>query len=332
MAEAASTTLWSSPRCPFAIRTSAGLLEQINLAVTESFLTFRRGGLEIGGLLLGKRIGNQVDLLAHRPIFCEHAQGPGFVLSPADHSLLSRQMGDWRLDPLLHGMVVVGWYRSRTRGPLLPAAEDITFHSQYFPDAFQFLLVLKPDLGSPTRATVFFPSVDGVLDPDSGFAEIELAQAVLAPEVKRSDAPANPLPAPPKPNGKPGAPQTREQRSHHVVAWGLFLMVVVVMLAGALWPPQDQTIGLRVSGSDGRVRIDWNRAAPILEEIRGGIVEIREGEALATTSLEPFELRQSSVYYFPRTSQVEVHLRVETTTGRRIEESATFDFVRPSPP
>jgi proteasome lid subunit RPN8/RPN11 len=307
------------------------LLEQINLAVTESFLTFRRGGLEIGGLLFGKRIGNLVDLLAHRPIFCEHAQGPGFVLSPADHSRLSRQMGDWRLDPLLHGMVVVGWYRSRTRGPLLPAAEDVTFHNQYFPDAFQFLLVLKPDLGSPTRATVFFPSVDGVLDPDSGFAEIELAKPVLAQEEWRPLAPTNPLP-PPRQNMGPDTPKTRGERSHNFLAWGLFLAVVLAMLAGALWPPRDPSLGLRVTGGDGRVRIEWNRAAPILEDIRRGAVEIRDGDALTTTPLEPFELRQSSVYYFPRTSQVEVLLRVETAAGRRIEERATMDLgLRPKP-
>jgi proteasome lid subunit RPN8/RPN11 len=325
VAEAASTTFWSSPRCPFAVRTSTGLLEQLNLAVTESFLTFRRGGLEIGGLLFGKRTGNHVDLLAHRPIFCEHAQGPGFVLSPADHSRLSRQMGDWRLDPLLHGMVVVGWYRSRTRGPLLPAAEDVTFHSQYFPDAFQFLLVLKPDLGSPTRVTVFFPSVEGVLDPDSGFAEIELAKAVIAQEQWRPPVAASP-PPPPRPDGEPGTTRTLVQRSHHFLAVGLFLAAVAAMLVGALWAPKDQSLGLRVSGSGGRVRIDWNRAAPILEEVRGGIVEIREEDALATTSLEPFELRQSSVYYFSRTGQVEVRLRVETVAGRRIEERANIQL------
>ena len=44
-----STTLtWSVPECPFTIESSARVLDDIRLAVTDAFFSLPRGGAEIG--------------------------------------------------------------------------------------------------------------------------------------------------------------------------------------------------------------------------------------------------------------------------------------------
>ncbi len=311
--------MWISPRCPLALRYEDGLFRQINQEVTESFLAFRKGGLETGGLLFGRVVGDEISLIAHRPIACEHALGPGFALSEGDRERLAQLLREWPRDPALNGLELVGWYRSRTRGPLTPAPDDLSFHQEFFPQPWQSLLVLKPDLGFPTRAKVFFPSEEGVLDPDGGFDDIELAAVkprpraqdeipMMMPEAAASVPAAMPV----EDDGENGVP---EHRKHTSRVWMLFSSVAAGLLALSFWWPPTRKLGLEITDRKGQLHIRWDQRSHCVVGARGGRLEIKDGASRVTSEFDSAGLRDSSVYYVRRSGEVEVLLVVETSQG-----------------
>src|SRR5690348_6059050 len=100
---------WSVAESPVAIEYSLVLIEEIRHEVSEGFQKLSRGGMEVGGVLYGTRDGRNVSALAVRPIACEHARGPAFLLSDTDRKALRRQMEEDESDPRLEGLICVGW-------------------------------------------------------------------------------------------------------------------------------------------------------------------------------------------------------------------------------
>src|SRR5690348_12491499 len=88
---------------------SHAVMEEVRLQAVNGFNSFSHGGLEIGGVLYGERRGETVRILAAQELQCEHANGPGFVLSESDSGRF-RELIKPR-----DGMRPVGWYCSHTR-------------------------------------------------------------------------------------------------------------------------------------------------------------------------------------------------------------------------
>ncbi|MGH9659324.1 MAG: hypothetical protein ACRD96_12325, partial [Bryobacteraceae bacterium] len=106
------------------------MLEPIRRSVVDAFFAIPRGGLEVGGVLFGRRDGDTVRIEAYREVECEHAAGPGFTLSARDEARLAACLRDSPLQP-------VGWYRSRTRSPLGIGEADVATHDRHFPAPWQ---------------------------------------------------------------------------------------------------------------------------------------------------------------------------------------------------
>lgn len=83
---------WSVAESPITIEYSMIVIEEIRHAVAEGFQRLSRGGIEVGGILYGTRDGRTVRILAMRPIACEHARGPAFLLSDKDRMVLNQQL------------------------------------------------------------------------------------------------------------------------------------------------------------------------------------------------------------------------------------------------
>src|SRR5690242_13899713 len=73
-----SPTRWPCPS--FEVDCAPQVLHAVCTEAVEAFRKLAKGGLEIGGILLGRRAGRAIAVLAARPILCEHRQGPSFVL------------------------------------------------------------------------------------------------------------------------------------------------------------------------------------------------------------------------------------------------------------
>src|SRR5437764_9823814 len=104
---------WSTPECPYTIAYSPRVLDDIRLAVVDAFFSLPRGGVEIGGILLGRKEERQVTVTGYAPLECEHAFGPSFTLSANDHAKLASLTAAARRGA--DGDQVVGWYHSHTR-------------------------------------------------------------------------------------------------------------------------------------------------------------------------------------------------------------------------
>src|ERR1035437_10425517 len=101
---------WSVVESPITIEYSLIAIEEIRHAVAEGFQRLSRGGIEVGGILYGTREGRAGRVLAMRPIACEHARGPAFLLSDKDRIVLNQQLASDAEDQHLGGVIAVGWF------------------------------------------------------------------------------------------------------------------------------------------------------------------------------------------------------------------------------
>jgi hypothetical protein len=89
------------------------LMAQIWVQVYQGLRTLARGGLEVGGLLVGPKAdeGRVVDGIIPLPI--EYRHGPLYRMSSTDLASIGPAIESVQSDPL---KAVIGFYRSRTRG------------------------------------------------------------------------------------------------------------------------------------------------------------------------------------------------------------------------
>src|SRR5262249_49287247 len=123
---------WSAAESPVTIEYSLVVIEEIRQEVAEGFQRLSRGGVEVGGILYGTREGRTVGILAMRPIACEHARGPAFLLSDPDKRLLEEQIQRSSEDARLTDMSCLGWFTSHTRSEIILTESDIEIYTKYF--------------------------------------------------------------------------------------------------------------------------------------------------------------------------------------------------------
>jgi hypothetical protein len=109
---------WAIPGAAATVTYSLPLFHEIDFAVNEGYRKIPHGGIEEGGLLFGVIDEKGVRVEAFRPIACEHASGPSFLLSDRDLEVLHSQIENAASDPELVGLHVVGLFLAHTRSPL----------------------------------------------------------------------------------------------------------------------------------------------------------------------------------------------------------------------
>src|SRR5580704_6147110 len=110
--------LWTAPESPITVEYSIAVIEEMRHRVAEGFQRLSRGGIEVGGVLYGARDGRTLRITAVRPIACEHARGPAFILSDKDRMALNEQLTTDKDDPQLESLISVGWFLSHTRSDI----------------------------------------------------------------------------------------------------------------------------------------------------------------------------------------------------------------------
>jgi proteasome lid subunit RPN8/RPN11/DNA-directed RNA polymerase subunit RPC12/RpoP len=176
-----SGTTWRDSHCPFLIECTFTVLNQIRQDVEEGLDTTRRGQ-EVGGVLFGIQEPGRIRILAYKPLQCEHALGPGFVLSEKDEGRLSRMISATGA-PELDGLQPLGWYHSHIRSRIFLSERDRQIHTRYFGAPFQVALVIHPKLGRPARAGFFFRELSGNMRTDSSYEEF----TIESPASERSE-------------------------------------------------------------------------------------------------------------------------------------------------
>jgi proteasome lid subunit RPN8/RPN11 len=147
--------------------------------VVEAYFLVPRGGVEIGGVLLGKYHDRQVEVLDYEPIECEHAFGPSFSLSPRDEERLKDVLASLR--DKSGGLETVGWYHSHTRSEIFLTDADLEIHDRFFPQMWQVALVVRPSTSQPARAGFFWRERDGLIHASASYHEFRLEPPRVLP-------------------------------------------------------------------------------------------------------------------------------------------------------
>lgn len=326
------------PECPFPIQYDDAVLEQIRYAIVDAFFSVPRGGLEIGGILLGGFDGQTLRIAGHQPLDCEHATGPSFALSERDHAVLSEQLAAKREQ----GLIPVGWYHSHTRSEIFLSEADLEIHRRYFPESWQIALVLRPASMRPTRAAFFFRQADGTIRSDASYQEFVVeplpagAPAPVEEEPAKARAavppPAVPvdLPVPHFLSGSAPAPKRR------VRAWIWILAALLLSSTGGaciyfkdswipkLMPDRQVPLTLQVLDMDGQMQIMWNPQSSAVRNARGGTLDIVDGPDRNSIVLDAAQLRGGTFNYARKLEIVHLRLTVRDADGTRTETSTSF--------
>jgi hypothetical protein len=109
--------------------------------------------------------------MSMRPIACEHARGPAFLLSDKDRIGLNQQLSADAEDPQLEGLISVGWFLSHTRSEITLSDSDLELYSIFFPAPWQVTMVVRPGRGGTMRAGFFAREADGTVKSERSYLE-----------------------------------------------------------------------------------------------------------------------------------------------------------------
>lgn len=350
---------WSVAESPITIEYSLIVIEEIRHAVAEGFQRLSRGGIEVGGILYGTREGRTVRILAMRPIACEHARGPAFLLSDKDRIALNEQLTTDAADPHLEGLISVGWFLSHTRSEITLSDSDLELYSIFFPAPWQVTLVVRPGRGSSMRAGFFVREADGTVKSERSYLEFNFPDRLAgvldrAPGPRPERAPAerrmnNMLRAEPYQGPTAAAAAVRREMEAQEIAppsfgqpkfvpsgppkkkwpWlvGWAVLVIVAAVFGLrywMMRPVTEPISLAVVERDAQLRIEWNHSSrPVTAAVRGTLV-INDGSNTQTFALSPRELITGNYTYQRKTGDVEVRMSVEDAEGGKVQEASRF--------
>jgi hypothetical protein len=348
--------VWSVPQSPIVIHYSLLVIEEIRREVTQGFQKMARGGIEVGGVLYGKCEPEGVEILATRPIACEHALGPSFQLSEKDRAALNGQLEHFGQDPQLEDLVPVGFYLSHTRTEIYLTPTDLELFQTYFPHNWQIALVIRPGRAGAMRAGFFVRNAEGEVKTDHSYLEFNFPDRLagildrprgerasgererkLTPPVSGSQAADTPvLLASPPANERmldarlamadfsvPAPP--KKSKWPWILAWAF----VVAAVAGAgvryfVLTTSAEPIGLSVLEKDGQLQITWNHAArPVVNAARG-ILDIADGSEQRPITLTTADLARGNFTYQRKTGDIEVRIIVEDLSGNKTEEASRF--------
>lgn len=270
---------------------SADLMEEIRAYVMAGFHSFPRGGLEVGGLLFGRRDGERIQIQAWRPVDCEHACGPRFLLSDKDEAGLAQALHT--RGEASRKFEAVGAFRSTRADEVSLEPADIAFQHRHLPYSSRVALVLRPSNFKPLRARFF----------ERGSADDRFEEAgpefAVRPRVRADSKVAT---TPQRPD--PPAPALDPERAWPRLRWWkvttVALSLVLVASAGATalgWFEDSgpRELGLNAAGRDGQLQIVWDARPRAVRQGDRGLLEIVSGSGVTRVALDSQELRRGNL-------------------------------------
>ena len=185
---------WISPDGSSKVTYSLNLFHELDTLVNDGYRRIPHGGVETGGLLFGSRSGNALQVEAYRPIQCQHAFGPSFVLSESDLAGIQEQLVSAGADQDLSGLQPVGWFIGHTRSPLQMSDREALWFDTLFPEPGSLTVLVKPERFQPTHFGFLVRRPDGQLERDAAPSAVILPLSGQAPISGDSASPSIPAP------------------------------------------------------------------------------------------------------------------------------------------
>ncbi len=360
---------WAVPECPFLIEYRHGLMQELRAAVAYGQQAFTRGGMEVGGVLLGTRSAGGLSIRAWRPIACEHANGPALVLSERDRSELKKFLAEAPTLPDLAGVEPVGWFLSHTRSDISLRDSDLHLYQEFFPAASDVALVLRPGRHGAARAGFFFRDKNGAVESDHCLLEFNIEGEgawISAPADRPAAHPLEPA-APPEPrhrNATPGPVDTasawlrtsydeqpepedlpaiaHEERDAEPVvsvrpSWTWIALPIAALLAiGWLYMARTRTpepaeipIPMTMTDRAGQLVVEWDHQRPELASVKDGQISIIDGGSQSNVAITASEAQTGSFTWARKSGDVQISLRLN---GAAKPLTASARFMGTAPP
>jgi hypothetical protein len=353
---------WTVPESPLTIQYSLVVIEEIRQEVAQGFQKMARGGIEVGGILYGRRDGRSISILAMRPVACEHALGPSFQLSGRDRAALEVQLNQDQADPHLEGMMSIGLFVSHTRSEIALSEPDLDLYNTYFEAPWQVVMVIRPGRAGAMRAGFFMRESDGAIRSEACYLEFNFPDRLAGvldrprPERGSSERPerrgaglrlegsAVPVLGPVDTPASGVAPASERMAAPHfalldssvpagprkarwpwLVAWVLVLAALTVLgLRYFVLRPTVEPISLAVLEHEGQLQIAWNHSSRAVAQAIRGTLEISDGGDTKRIAMTPGDLQRGNLTYQRHSGDVEVRLIVEEEGGEKTQEASRF--------
>jgi hypothetical protein len=322
---------WRSATLDTEVSCTGAVLDAVRREAVEGLYRLVRGGLEVGGILLGKRVQGTMEILGTLPLECQHQLGPSFVLSAADEGSLEAVLKSHKRGALQP----VGLYISHSRRGFSVAETDIKIVDRYFPEPWKILLILMPAKVGPIRAGFFMRESPG--------GPFSCAHDVLLPHVEHRIEPA-PIQAPiatgapltpvvVNPDPAPAPARTHRHWQLNRMTLGATIAFLLCVFAAGLWlrvrTVPAAKVPMHVSELGAQLRVEWDPAQEAVRRASAGTLEIRDGERRAIAiPLGRSGLDNGSVLYVPQSDNIEVRLKLRQGSGSP-SESVVY-FINPS--
>ena len=318
---------------------TSAALETVRQHAAEGRSRLSHGGLEVGGILLGRRTDRSMEIVGALPVECEHKLGPLFILSAGDEKALDAALTSDKLGTLQP----VGLYVSHSRRDFAVAETEAKILDRFPTGPWQLVLVVMPAKFGPARAGFF---IRGAVDRSFVCAhEVMLSPAehrLLPAATSPPMAPITPIVAKPDPvNGQVSALQRLRSfvpqipRHWRLSQWNMATTLSLLLLfvsAGGLWvrarAVPSPAVPIHVSDLGTNLRIEWDPAQKAVRTASRATLLIRDGErgpvALRITKRE---LGTGSVLFVPHSDNIEVRLKL--MHGNATSSESVLYFINP---
>jgi proteasome lid subunit RPN8/RPN11 len=343
---------WIVAESPITIEYSLVVIEEIRHEVAEGFQRLSRGGIEVGGVLYGTFEEGTVRVVAMRPIACEHARGPGFVLSDKDRMALNEQLLNDRDDPQLEGLISVGWFLSHTRSEISLNESDLEIYGIFFPAPWQIGMVVRPGRAGSMRAGFFVREADGTINSESSYLEFSFPDRLAGvlertPERVPRERPERRVPSFYRESAAPAPLETRAQQLPALfqpsegptlveppparrkwpwlAAWvAVVIIAAVIGLRYWMFTSVVEPLSLAITERDGQLQVEWNRMAKPVAQAARGTLEITDGADSKIVRMTPQQLASGHFTYARKSGDIEVRMTVEDAGGGKVQEASRF--------
>jgi hypothetical protein len=343
--------LWTASSGAPSIEFSVALVEEIRSEVVRALHGMGRGGVEVGGILLGAFDGDKYVIDLWRPVRCGHSRGASFLLSDRDVATLSCQIEAVQVDPAFEGRSVMGWFVSHTRGGLEPRIEESQLHMSHFDTPGTLLLTVQPSRFGDAQAIIH------IFEPGEPPALLPL------------DPPLNVLPAPgfrnPAGDARGSAPAilpwlddtpvdslTPPSFTRRWLPWlvgaaslAFFVLGLIAVrgqkqiaqnllaksVAAHVEPsgPPRALLSVHLEKAADSIQISWDTSSPAVAGASSGVLTVLDQGNMFSRDLAASELKLGRIDYTRSMGEIRVRLTVETATGRLVEEAHYAPFHLP---
>jgi hypothetical protein len=339
-------------------------MEEIRACAVRGLNGIGHGGVEVGGVLLGTRLGSFYRILDWRPISCQHAFGPAFHLSERDEAALGEMLGSLGEGESSWNLQALGWFVSHTRRePAMNDQEQRVF-SSFFPGEGALSLMLRPNRFGEMEVRVHVRPSAGqdaeALKPALAVDPAPLPGAFqrterVAPEPNAFSAPVEvspeAVPVVPLPQAVSAVEQPRR-------AWREWLLPAAMMAglaatAGFAWqrlplkrvlagPPSAaltaspqplHLLSLHAGPAPDGLRLSWSTEGGWMDQTDHAVVEfVSRDNQLVTQTLQREDLSRGSLVLDLSSSSHEVALSVYAGGNRLLaRERVTWHEERAAP-